>query len=373
MKVLIAMDSYKGCLSADDAGQAVGRGFADAGHETIIIPMADGGEGTVSALVSATCGRMMESEVLDPIERHINAQWGISGDERTAFIEMSAASGLPLVGEQKSPLTTTTYGTGQLIMQALDCGVRKIILGIGGSATVDGGQGMLEALGVRFLDSDGIDLKRGGGFLGDLVTIDTSYLDERIPNTEFLIACDVDSPLCGSTGAAHLFAPQKGADKTMVELLERNLRHFAAVIKNQHGKDILSLPGAGAGGGIAAGAIAFLHAALKPGVEIVSSAVGLKDHIKNADLVITGEGNTDEQTIHGKVVAGVASLARPFNLPVICISGGLGEGYNTLYDYGITACISICDKPMMLKDAISNASELLYNTGYMLGRIYKAL
>lgn len=371
MRVLIAPDSYKGSLEADKVAETIGRGFSDAGHDVIVMPMADGGEGTVSALISATKGRLMQNMVTGPLGRPILADWGISPDNKTAFIEMAAASGLPLVGDRKNPLITTTFGTGQLILAALNSGASRIILGIGGSATVDGGQGMLQALGVRFLDAKGNMVKLGGGYLNEIVKIDISYLDKRICDLEILVASDVDNPLCGANGAAYIYGPQKGADKKMVMELDNNLKHYANVIKEQLKVDILNFPGAGAAGGLGAGLVAFLNAKLKPGVEIVAQAVGLDKLMANVDLVVTGEGNTDSQTINGKVAVGVAAVAKEYNIPVICLSGGLGDGYEKVYEHGIMACFSIIDKPMSLNEAMENTSSLLYNAAYALGKIYK--
>lgn len=372
MRVLIAPDSYKGSMEAIDVAKAIGRGIADAGGDIMIMPMADGGEGTVRALVSATKGTHMLTKVTGPLGRPVMADWGMSGDSKTAFIEMASASGLPLVGDNKNPLITTTFGTGQLILAALQSGASKIILGIGGSATVDGGQGMLQALGVRFLDEHGQSVKLGGGYLSDIVTIDVSQMDKRICDLELLVACDVDNPLCGKNGAAYIYGPQKGADDAMVRVLEDNLAHYAKLIKEQLDIDIIDLPGAGAAGGLGAGLVAFLNGKLKPGVEIVAEAVQLDLFMSKADLVITGEGNTDSQTVHGKVAVGVAAIAKKYDIPVICLSGGLGDGYQKVYEHGITACFSIMDKPMSLDEAMEDTESLLYNAAFALGNILAA-
>ena len=293
MRIVVAPDSYKGSLAALGVAQAMERGilrvFPDA--EVCTIPMADGGEGTVDALLAATGGKRRLSEVSDPLGKRITAQWGVLGDGCTAVIEMAAASGLTLqAAEQRNPRITSTHGTGELMRAVLDAGLRKIILGIGGSATNDGGTGMARALGARFLDTDGHELPDGGAALAGLQRIDLSLLDPRLRDTEITVACDVDNPLCGPRGASAVFGPQKGATPAMVAELDAALAHFAAVAQNATGRDIAEQAGAGAAGGLGAGLLFFTLAQLKPGVDIVLDAVGFSDLVKDADFVITGEG-----------------------------------------------------------------------------------
>jgi len=375
LRIVIAPDSYKGSLSALGVAQAMERGilrvFPDA--EVCTIPMADGGEGTVDALLAATGGERRLSEVSDPLGKRITAQWGVLGDGCTAVIEMAAASGLTLqAAEQRNPRITSTHGTGELMRAVLDAGLRKIILGIGGSATNDGGTGMARALGARFLDTDGHELPDGGAALAGLQRIDLSLLDPRLRDTEITVACDVDNPLCGPRGASAVFGPQKGATPAMVAELDAALAHFAAVAQNATGRDIAEQAGAGAAGGLGAGLLFFTLAQLKPGVDIVLDAVGFSDLVKDADFVITGEGCTDFQTAFGKAPVGVARCAKQFGIPVFCLSGSLGQGADDALAHGIDALLSISERPMTLAESMGAAGSLIETASARLCRIIKA-
>lgn len=368
MLVIIAPDSFKGCISAKQAARAIERGIKSANEnhnsriETIKIPMADGGEGTVEAIIEAAGGSIIEASVLDPLGREISSFYGVLPDN-TAVIETAAASGLNLLqSAERNPLKTTTFGTGQLIQSALERGCHKLIIGIGGSATNDCGAGMAQALGVKLLDSDGDDIGFGGGELGKVAKIDLTSLNPKIKNVQFIIASDVKNPLCGPNGASLVYGPQKGATPKMVEVLDKNLRHFAEIIKNDLGKDLLNVPGSGAAGGLGAGLLAMLGAEIKSGIDIVMEVTGFEDKVKEADLIITGEGATDFQSMFGKVPFGISQVAKRWNKPVLCISGTLGMGYEKLYGIGITALFSIVNKPMSLEEAITSGTELLEQT-----------
>jgi len=322
--------------------------------------MADGGEGTVQALVDATGGRLITATVRGPLGDPVEATFGMMGDGETAVIEMAQASGLPLVPpERRNPLVTTTYGTGELILRALDEGARRLIIGIGGSATNDGGAGMAQALGARLLDAAGRDLEPGGAALANLARIDLTGLDPRARSLQITVACDVDNPLTGPRGASAVFGPQKGATPEMVAQLDTALRRFAEVIRRDLGLDVDPIPGAGAAGGLGAGLMAFLGAQLRRGVEIVVEATGLDRHLAGADLCLTGEGNTDFQTVRGKTPMGVATVARRHGVPVICLSGGLGRDYHEIYDVGIDAALSIVPGPVDLDTAIREAPRFI--------------
>lgn len=361
MKIVVAPDSFKGSLSAGDVCRAVARGIRAVWPDADVhaVPMADGGEGTVQALVDATGGRLVEMTVTGPLGEPVRAAYGILGDGRTAVIEMAAASGLPLVPEEhRNPLITTTYGTGELIRGALDAGCRNVIIGIGGSATVDGGAGMAQALGAGLFDADGRQLPPGGGSLDRLADIDLSGLHPALRETTITIASDVNNPLCGPRGAARVFGPQKGATPEMVEILDRNLGHLARVILDRLGVDVAEVPGAGAAGGLGAGLIAFTGARLRPGVELVIEATGLARRLEGADLVITGEGRIDGQTVHGKAPMGVARLASAMGIPVIAVVGSLGPGAEAVYGVGIDALLPIVPGPVSLQEAMAGAVEL---------------
>jgi glycerate kinase len=376
LKIVIAPDSYKGCLSALEVAKAMERGVLSVipSAEVRKIPIADGGEGTVAALVAATNGQLRQTAVTDPLGNKIMAHWGILGDGKTAVIEMAAASGLPLVPKEKrDPRVTTTFGTGELIKAALAEGLPKIIIGIGGSATNDGGTGMARALGARFLDAAGQEVVAGGGSLAEICQIETADLDPRLQTTEIVVACDVDNPLCGSRGASAVFGPQKGATPEMVQQLDAGLAKYAICAKQATGRDVAEKAGAGAAGGLGAGLMFFTPAQLKPGVEIVLDAVGFADIVRDADFVITGEGRTDFQTAFGKAPVGVAKVAKAYNVPVFCISGGLGDGADDVLAQGIDAVMSICDRPLSLEECMAAGGQLIEPAAARLCRIIMAV
>ena len=362
MRIIIAPDSFKGSVSAVGTANAIEKGIRQVFQEAEIIklPIADGGEGTVEALVTSTAGQIIEQNVVGPLGDMVKTFWGIMGDGETAVMEMAAASGLPLVPQGKrDPSITTTYGTGELIKAALDRGLRKIILGIGGSATNDGGSGVAQALGVKFLDASGQELPYGGGALANLDHVDISGIDVRLRDTTIMVACDVDNPLCGPKGAAAVYGPQKGATPEMVAQLDDALRHFAGKVQKVTGRDVAEYPGAGAAGGLGAGLLFFTNAKLRPGVEIVLEAAGFEDVVKSAQLVITGEGCTDFQTAFGKAPVGVAKLAKKYNVPVLCIAGGLGQGHVDVLEQGIDGLTSIVPGPMTLDECMECGEELI--------------
>ena len=375
MRVVVAPDSYKGSVSAVGVAAALERGVLRVFPQAEVrkIPIADGGEGTVEALVTATGGQMRQERVRGPLGEPVDACWGILGDGQTAVIEMAAASGLPLVPQdRRDPRITTTYGTGELIRAALDAGLRRIIIGIGGSATNDGGTGMAQALGAKFLAADGAELPPGGGALGKLKTMDLSGLDPRLAATEITVACDVDNPLCGSRGASAVFGPQKGATPAMVTELDAALGHFAGCAQAATGRDVAELAGAGAAGGLGAGLLFFTPAKLRPGVEIVLEAVKFAEVVKDAAFVITGEGRTDFQTAYGKAPVGVAKVAKQFGVPVFCISGGLGDGADDVLAQGIDAAMSICSRPLSLEECMRDGETLIEEAAARLCRILQA-
>lgn len=365
MKIVVAPDSFKGSLTAIEVSDAIEQGVREVFPEAEItkIPMADGGEGTVQCLVSATGGKILEEKVIGPLGNEVSAHYGILADKKTAVIEMAAASGLTLVPEGKrNPLLTTTYGTGQLIKAALDQGCRKMIIGIGGSATNDGGAGMVKALGVKLLDQEGKEIGFGGGELKKIIRIDISCLDNRLSDTRVLVASDVNNPLCGPKGASRIYGPQKGATPEVIEELDESLAYFAELIKRDLYKDIKDVPGAGAAGGLGAGLMAFLNAELRPGIEIIIEVVKLKQAIKGADLVITGEGKIDSQTIYGKAPIGVAKIAKKYNIPVIAVAAIIGEDANIVHQYGISTLISVTGTPMRLDESLPNKVSLIKNS-----------
>jgi glycerate kinase len=375
LRIVVAPDSYKGSVAAVAVAQAMERGILQVFPDAQVrqIPIADGGEGTVDALVAATGGRFCHTEVHGPLGEPLDARWGILGDGRTAVIEMAAASGLPLLApERRNPRKTTTRGTGELMRAALDAGLRRIIIGIGGSATNDGGAGMARALGVRFLDGSGAELADGGAALADLARIDLSGIDTRLAQTEIIVACDVDNPLCGPRGASAVFGPQKGASPAMVDELDRALARFAQNARTATGRDVADNPGAGAAGGLGAGLLFFTPAVLRPGVEIVLDAVSFATAVADAAFVITGEGRTDFQTAFGKAPVGVARVAKRFAVPVFCISGGLGDGADDVLSHGVDAVMSICDKPMSLEECMRSGETLIEAAAARLCRVIAA-
>ncbi|MEZ9865328.1 glycerate kinase [Vibrio sp. 10N.261.51.A4] len=373
MKIVIAPDSYKESLSAMGVAQAIEDGFKQLipNAEYVKLPMADGGEGTVQSLVDATNGYIIQHPVIGPLGEIVEGFYGMFGDGKTAIIEMAAASGLDLVSpEQRNPLKTTTYGTGELIKAVLDKGVEHIIIGIGGSATNDGGLGMAQALGIRMLDAEGHELVFGGGEVSKLTTIDLTNLDPRLQNVRLEVACDVDNPLCGPKGASQVFGPQKGATPEMVELLDANLAHYASIMKNQLGVDVIDLPGAGAAGGLGAALVGLLNAELRPGINIVMDAVNLDEIVSDADLVITGEGRIDSQTIHGKTPIGVARTAKKHKLPVIGIAGCLASDCGVVHEHGIDAVFAVVNRSVDLPTALAEAAENIELTARNVAAMY---
>ena len=359
MKIVIAPDSYKESLSALEVAQAVEAGFRQVFPDAdyVLVPVADGGEGTVDAMVAATGGRKETVTVSGPLGEPVEAFYGLTGDGDTAVIEMAAASGLALVPpDRRNPLLTSSRGTGELIRAALDAGARGFILGIGGSATNDGGAGMVQALGARLLDADGRDVEGSGGGLARLERIDVSALDPRLKECRIEVACDVDNPLTGPRGASAVFGPQKGATPEMVQALDANLARLARIVERDLGVAVDAVPGAGAAGGMGAAMLAFFGATLKPGIEIVTAAVDLDTHVRDADLVITGEGRIDFQTVHGKTPIGVARVAKRHGKPVIGIAGSLGAEVGVVHAHGIDAVFSVLGKPCTLDEALRDAA-----------------
>jgi glycerate kinase len=375
MNVLIAPDSFKDCLSARKVGESIRNGIVHTSGkwEIRIVPMADGGEGTVEALVDATNGHFVFANVLDPLMRPIRAKYGILGNGKTAVIEMAAASGIELLApDERNPWITSSYGTGQLIFNALDKGCNRIIVGIGGSSTNDAGVGMAQTLGVDFRDSSGKIPGPGGGELSRIQHINTKGLDPRLKNCELIIACDVTNPLTGPEGASVVYGPQKGASKSMIKQLDRNLMHLAKLIRNQLNRTVDTVPGSGAAGGLGAGFLAFTDAVLRPGFEVVCKETRLPEYIQWADLIITGEGKIDFQTQFGKTPAGVARLAKQYGKPVIAMAGTLGEGYKDLYESGVDAIYSIVNRPMPFDEAIRTAPDLLEQLAESVIKTWKA-
>ncbi len=373
MKIVIAPDSFKESLSAPEVAQAIARGwlavYPDA--EIVLCPMADGGEGTVDAVLAATGGERREQVVQGPLATPVTAHWGWLGDG-TAVIEMAAASGLHHVPSgQRDPRVTSSYGTGELIIAALDAGATRIILGLGGSATNDGGSGLLRALGVRFLDAGGNELRPGGAALAALQRVDLSALDKRLHNVQVEVAADVDNPLCGPKGASAVFGPQKGASAQQVDELDAALARLAEVVGEALGEDFSTFPGVGAAGGLGFAAKAFLSARFRPGIELVAELSGLAEAVRGADLVITGEGRLDAQSLHGKTPVGVARVAREQGVPVIALAGSLGEGYQQVREAGIEACFSLAPGPITLEQACANAGRELEARAADLARLWR--
>ena len=361
MRIVVAPQSLKGSLTAAEVGQAIAAGVRAvyARAEIDIVPVADGGEGTVQALVDATGGEIAWQTVTGPLGTPVSAFFGLLGDRQTAAIEMAACAGLPLVPpSQRNPLITTTYGVGELLLAALERGCRHFIIGIGGSATNDGGAGMVQALGASLLTDNGEAIGRGGAALATLERISNEHLDHRLQECVIQVACDVTNPLCGPTGASAVYGPQKGATLAMVTELDIALAHYAAIVERDMGYAVRDIPGAGAAGGLGAGLLAFLHATLRPGAQLVLDAVNLESVISRADLVITAEGQIDGQTAYGKSVGAVATLAKQYNLPVLALAGGLGENYQCVYDLGVDSVAVLPSGPMTLSYAMEYAAAL---------------
>ncbi|EEY52710.1 glycerate kinase [Vibrio cholerae] len=373
MKVVIAPDSFKESLTAKQVCDAIQAGLARVWHDAkfVAIPVADGGEGTVQSLVDATQGRLVEVKVMGPQGKRVEAFYGMLGDNQTAVIEMAAASGLhhvPLV--QRDPKLTTSFGTGELIRHALDQGVTKLIIGLGGSATNDGGVGMLAALGARFTNADGDPIQLTGGGLRELTHIDLQDFDPRLQNSDILVACDVNNPLCGDKGASAVFGPQKGATPEDVQLLDGTLRQFGLLTEKVTGKMVLESAGAGAAGGMGAALLAYAQARLRPGIEIVLETVQLAHQVSDADLVITGEGRIDSQTVHGKTPMGVAKVAKRFDVPVLALCGCTGDNYQAVYQCGIDAVFAAVPRAMSLEDALKESDFNLADLAENVARLW---
>ena len=365
MKFVLAPDSFKECMSSKEVCEVMESGIRKVYPEAEIIkvPMADGGEGTVEALVEATNGTYHTVNVTGPLGNKVDAVFGVLGNKKTAVIEMATASGLHLVKrEERNPLITTTFGTGELIKAALDLGVKHIVIGIGGSATNDGGAGMIQALGGKLLDREGNEIGFGGGSLDKIETIDLSQIDSRIKDTVIEVACDVTNPLIGEKGASEIFGRQKGATEEMVKVLDSNLAHYANVIKRDLDIDIAYVEGAGAAGGLGAALLAFLNGELKRGIDLVIKHTELKEKLEGADYVFTGEGSIDYQTMYGKTPIGVATIAKEKGVKTIAFAGNVGEGIDILYTGGITAIFSIMLGVSTLENALKNGKENLLVT-----------
>ncbi|GHZ18292.1 hypothetical protein VCSRO123_1465 [Vibrio cholerae] len=373
MKVVIAPDSFKESLTAKQVCDSIQAGLARVWHDAkfVAIPVADGGEGTVQSLVDATQGRLVEVKVMGPQGKRVEAFYGMLGDNQTAVIEMAAASGLhhvPLV--QRDPKLTTSFGTGELIRHALDQGVTKLIIGLGGSATNDGGVGMLAALGARFTNADGDPIQLTGGGLRELTHIDLQDFDPRLQNCDILVACDVNNPLCGDKGASAVFGPQKGATPEDIQLLDGALRQFGLLTAKVTGKMVLESAGAGAAGGMGAALLAYTEARVRPGIEIVLETVQLAHQVSDADLVITGEGRIDSQTVHGKTPMGAAKVAKRFDVPVLALCGCTGDNYQAVYQCGIDAVFAAVPRAMSLEDALKESDFNLADLAENVARLW---
>lgn len=374
MKIVLAPDSFKGTLSSmeiiDHLERAARACFDPV--EIVKVPIADGGEGTVDALVKATNGEYRPVEVMGPVQgQRVMAKYGIING-RTAVMEMAEASGLTLLKKaERDPLKTTTYGTGQMIKAALDEGIRDIIIGIGGSATNDGGIGACQALGIRFLDGEGREVGFGGQELSRIKEILVEDLDDRIKESTITVICDVNNPLVGPNGATAIYGPQKGVTDASFPILEAGMENYQALIKEATGLDMAQIPGSGAAGGLGAALVAFLGGTLKPGIQAILDYVDFDNLIMDADLVVTGEGSMDGQSVYGKVPVGVAQRCKPFNIPVVAVVGGMGPGAEKVYDYGIDSIITTVNGPMELDEALSRADELMADAAERLFRFIR--
>ncbi|VVO00974.1 glycerate kinase [Pseudomonas fluorescens] len=374
MKIVIAPDSFKDSLSAQGVADAIALGLADVWPDAQLVkcPMVDGGEGTIESILAACEGELRRADVLGPLGTTVDAAWGWLPQNYTAIIEMAEASGLQLVPlDQRDACISSTFGTGQLIRAALDAGAQRVILAIGGSATNDGGAGAMQALGVRLLDEQGQTLSRGGLKLKELARIDLDEMDQRLSQVRFEIAADVNNPLCGPHGASAIFGPQKGASPEQVRQLDQALGHFADHCAQVLGKDLRDEPGSGAAGGLGFAAKAFLNAQFRPGVEVVAELVGLAEAVRGADLLITGEGRFDAQTLRGKTPFGVARIAKQYGVPVIVIAGTLGDGYEQMYEHGVDTAFALPSGPMSLAQACANAPQLLRERAGDIARVWR--
>ena len=373
MKIVVAPDSFKESMSAKEVCDSIEKGLLSVSKdwEIVKVPMADGGEGTLEALVDATNGKIFNEKTLNPLGKEITSKFGILGGKNIAVIEMASTSGLELISpEKRNPYITTTYGTGQLMLKALEQNVEEIILGIGGSATNDGGAGMLQALGAKLLDKNGNEIGFGGYELSKLDKIDFSNLDKRLKNIKILVACDVTNPLTGKNGSSYIFGKQKGATPEMIEVLDKNLLHYSKIIKRDLDFDVNDIPGAGAAGGLGAGLLT-LGAILKKGIEIVIEANELDKKVQGADLVITGEGSIDGQTRFGKTPYGVVSVAKKYNIPTVTLTGNVGKDIDILYDCGFDAIFSIMQGVDTLENALKNGKENIEKTAKNIGHFIK--
>ena len=362
MKIVVAPQGFKAGLSGLEAAEAIARGVSAAAPDaqTVLAPVADGGDGTLNALVDATGGQVFSSNVTGPLGQPMEAQWGVMGDGRTAVIEMALASGLALVPQRRrNPRVTTTAGTGEIMREALERGYTRIIVGLGGSATNDGGAGFAASLGARFLDAEGHPIPPGGSALARLERVDCSGLHPQLSEASIVAATDVTNPLCGPDGASAIFGPQKGASADMVRELDAALANYARVVARDVGRDVSEQPGAGAAGGLGAGMMAFAGATLKSGIDMVCEVLDFDAILQDADLVITGEGRADRSTIFNKAPAGVARHAREKGIPTVLLAGSLGQGYEELYDHDVAAVVSISDRPMSFDQSLARSAELL--------------
>ena len=374
--IVLAPDSFKVSMTAKEACVAMERGIkkVNSNIQCIHVPMADGGEGTMQSLVDATGGEVYSLEVVGPLGNKVKAEYGILGNGEIGVLEMASASGIHLVSlEERNPLITTTYGTGELIKACLDRGVKKLLIGIGGSATNDGGVGVIQALGGRLLDKEGNELGFGGGELEKLDRIDLTNFDRRLKDVVIEVACDVSNPLCGENGASYIFGSQKGASVEMIKILDNNLKHYAKVIKEQFGKDVLEIAGAGAAGGLGAGLMVFLNGNLKKGIEIVIEYSGLEKKVKNCDMVWTGEGSIDFQTQYGKTPLGVATVAKKYNKPVVALAGRVGDDIDILYEKGIDSIFGIMRGVTTIDEALKNGKENIERTSENIARLMEML
>ena len=361
MNVIIAMDSFKGCASSYELSEAIAQGIKDVYPAASIkaYEIADGGEGTLEAMVANSGGEIFSCDVHDPLMQPISAHYGILGDKKTCIIEMARASGLPLVPKEKrNPLLTTTFGVGELICEGIKKGCRNFIVGIGGSATNDAGIGMLQALGFSFLNKEGLEVKCGGSSLGEIVHIDTSKALKELASCTFTIACDVDNPMYGERGAAHIYARQKGASDADILHLDAGVKHFAEIIEKQLKKNVATIAGSGAAGALGGGFLAFLSANLCSGIDIVLDGIGFDKELENVDFVITGEGRIDAQSLMGKVISGIAKRCVKANVPLIALAGGIEPDALKSHESGVSALFSILQSPMSLEEAMDKETTL---------------